>query len=572
MPRKNVEPVRRSAERAEPIIVPARGKQLFDWDDMGLGLECPLSSSASVYSDSSSDQREFEIKPVATKRKNNVDRGTFEWVRNLIDCRKIKNQRATLDDHAFRTTGKGWLHDQHKALDENSIPVTFKCILAASGVSKIFNRCRDDFKKPEYRSRYWSWSVNFILLLDYFIDHGNIKVTEKVSRKYQPLLSFLETCKEHKKEGILTTQKEQLLTALGIVWLKEASSDDEVYVSDDDSFDGDSQGDETWEMPTKHRSSRRPKTVSQRRRSKKRARGSSSGEALPLDSRDESPPPYRTPIMQTPRSLKTWAQQMLRVRRHYRKQRGEDDLYDVPSDQLSLRIWMNAETARCSTGTLSQICCAILKAAEMASSEDVGLLDPESELWAKGFVAFLDYVIRQKQPREEAVNFLCACRRAVFRGTLSTDHDALLRGVIENWFESQEMKTCVRIREDARQQQLANPKRLGSGHILDLADLDGHVSDEFNGHVVEVVLDSGTYNIDEKFDRTKRRRTAKLVRQNLSSMIEGEVAINVEGRNPTAAERNAKEWVLRAGAKDFDVYARNWFRAANSYKHGNVLV
>lgn len=557
LPRKNVEPSRRRDDDSEDCVVTTRKRPLFDWDDMGLGLEVPLSSSESVYSDTSSEHGAFELSSAAAKR-NDVHQPTFEWVRNLIDCRKAKHQKAALDDHGFRTSGKGWLRDQHKALEDGTIPVTFKCIIAASGISKLFNKCRDDFRKPEYRSRYWSWSVNFILLIDYFIDFGNINITEKAAKKYQELSSYLAQCKEQKKQGSLSAQRDQLLTALGMVWDSEESSSDEDIGSSDESY-GDSQADETWEMPSKHKSSPRPKRGLKARDSRKRKRGAPTREAVKPNTREESPPPYRLPVIPVRRSLTSWAKQMLEVRRHYRKQRGDDDLYDIPSDQLSLRIWMNAETARCSTGALSDVCCGILKAAEMADADDVGHLHPECEAWAKGFVAFLDFFIKKKKPRDEAVNFLYECRKGALSGTLPADRDAILRGVDENWLDSEEVKACVFIKEKKRSEVLT--------HVREQNNARKHEVDDFNGQVVEVVLDSGTNNIDETVVRRKRRKTATVVRQMLSSMIGGEVAVTVEGRNPTPAERDAKEWVLRAGAKAFDVYARNWFRAAIAEKY-----
>lgn len=578
LPRKNVTTGVRNDNRRLDIYVRARKPQMFDWDEMGLGLEMPLSSSDSGdCSDKSSDRYDLIVTPKNSKAskppkvskssensaRREVQNSTHEWIRNLIECRKEKYQRTAPDDHGFRTMGKGWLLDQHKALQEGTIPVTYKCILAASGISSMYNSCREEFMRPEYRSRYWAWSVKFILLIDHFIDFGHINVTEKSPGKYQPLIAFLNQCKAQKNNGSLPQQRDQLLTALGIIWdTVEVEEVDEVESSDDNS--GDNQADETWQMPSKLRSWPAQKRDSKKRNTRKRKRGTATREkAAPVVrlTREVSPPPLYTTYHPTPPSreaLRAWAKKILTLRTFYRKRMVVDELYHIPSNRVSLRVWMNAEVARCSAGVLREVCRGVLLAAEMADRSEVDQLSTDCEEWGKGFTAYIDYVLRKGKLLQVVVDFLCDCRKKALNGTLAFDRDALLSGVDENWMESKYMKTCIFQREKARSDRMARiNQRAPSAFGQDSEEYDIGM----NGDVVEVILDSDS-SVEEIEGPRKRGRRENLVGQMLTEMIEGEVAKTVEGRNPTAAERRAKKWVLSAGAKTFDSYAKNWFRDA----------
>lgn len=578
LPRKNVTTGIRAEDERLDIYVRARKPQLFDWDDMGLGLGVPMSSSDSDgYSDPSSDRYDSIVTPKSSKTtksprtcrssknlaRKDAQNSTDEWVRNLIECIKKKQQKNAPDEHGFRTTGKGWLIDQHKALEDGTIPVTFKCIMAASGISALYNSCRDNFMRPEYRSRYWAWSVNFILLIEHYIDFGNINVSDKSPRKYKPLIDFLSQCKAQKNNGNLSQQRDQLLTAMGIIWDRVVEEEvDDVESSDDNS--GDNQADETWQMPSKLKPSPARKRNTKKRNTRKRKRDTTSREevaAVARRTREESLPPLYTayhPIPPSREVLRAWARKILSLRTFYRKRMVEGDLYDIPSSRVSLRVWMNAEVARCSAGVLSEVCRGVLLGAEMANRNEVDQLGEDCERWGKGFIAYIDYILRRGKLVQVVIDFLCDCRRERLNGILAPDREALLSGVDESWMESKYMKTCIFQKEKARRDRLARFNQRASS-LVSNQNLANDV--DMNGHIVEISLDSDS-SIAEIVPPCKRGRSENLVSQMLTTMIGGEVGQAVEGRNPTDAERRAKEWVQSAEAEAFDVYATNWFRAA----------
>lgn len=570
LPRKNVSrDVPRNDEHLD-IIVTARKPEMFDWDRMGLGLSAAPATSSSGHSDDTLSHGTLVILPEKPKpakpskaakspTKPPPDKAQIEaseWVRNLIECRKEKRDRTALDDHGFRTTGKGWLVDQHKALEDSSISVTFKCIIAASDISEAFNECRETFKRPEYRSRYWSWAVNFILLVDYYIDNGNIKVTQKAPDEYKPLIEFLKQCKAQKNSGNLALQRDHLLTAMGIVWDKERpevdNEEDEEEISDDTSVDN--QEDETWQLPSTHKI--QPRSTSKRTSRKRKRRASPRGKTPrgPQEKIPEYPPLQllQRPAPPTPEALLTWSRKIVTLRSFYRKKPVEDEIYVFPASRMPLRIWMNAEVGRSSAGVLSEICSGILLAAEMADRSEVGQLSKEYETWGRGFIAYLDYVLRNGKPSQTCIDFLYDCWRRYQTGTLTPDRDALLRGVDEKWLDSKHMKKCVLLKEKAlRESRLRATRKVSRKQS----------NSDANGHFTEVVSDCES-SVELVDVPKKRRKTGNLVQQMLTSMIGGEIAVTIEGRNPTAAERRAKEWVLSAEAETINAYAKRWFRAA----------
>eukprot|EP00177_Eucheuma_denticulatum_P003294 GFKZ01005948.1.p1 GENE.GFKZ01005948.1~~GFKZ01005948.1.p1 ORF type:complete len:576 (-),score=75.62 GFKZ01005948.1:836-2563(-) len=570
LPRKNVSrDVPRNDEHLD-IIVEARKPEMFDWDEMGLGLGAPSTSSSSSHSDDTLSHGTLVIlpeKPKPTKlaktpktpKKPPLDKSQIEaseWVRNLIECRKEKRDRISLDDHGFRTTGKGWLVDQHKALADGSISVTFKCIIAASDISEAFNECRDTFKRPEYRSRYWSWAVNFILLVDYYIDNGNIKVTPKAPDEYKPLIEFLKQCKAQKNSGNLALQRDHLLTAMGIVWDKVKpeveNEEDEEEISDDSSVDN--QEDETWQLPSKHKI--QPRSASKRTSRKRKRRASPRGKApRGLRQKVSECPPLQSvqrPAPPTPDALRAWSRKIVTLRGYYRKTPVEDDIYVFPASRMPLRIWMNAEVGRCSAGILSEICSGILLAAEMADRSEVGQLSTDCENWGRGFIAYLDYFLRNGKPLQICIDFLYDCWRRYQTRILTPDRGALLSGVDENWFDSRHMKKCVLLKEKALRES-----RLRAPTIIPRKESNPAA----NGHFTTVASDYDS-SVECVNVPKKRKKAGNLVQQMLTSMIGGEIAATIEGRNPTAAERRAKEWVLSAEAETINAYAKRWFRAA----------
>lgn len=521
-----------------------------------------LTSSESDLSDlSTEDERKdrgnFLLDPKSAKGPE-VDRATFAWVSNLMAVRKNKLQLSP-EDHGFRTTGKGWLQDQHKALEKGTIPVTYKCILAASGVSRLYNKCRDEFRQPQYRSRYWNWSVNFILLIDFYIEKGNINVTESSPKKYHALIPFLSNCKNQKSLGHLSAQREQLLTALGVTW-----DDDRPAEEDDESSDSsgtDNIADETWEMPASNKSptrTRPKRRVPTRRTQPRRPVVNENPHTSKRTAKARSPSPLLIHPNRNRKSLAEWGRKMFELRHHFKKSKGTQESYDFPHDKLPLKVWMHAEVARGTTGALSSTCCAILQAAELLDPSDAPEIDEECVRWGRGFIAYVDYVIRKGSLSLELAKFMFDCCCFFYRNSLPIDRDSLLGGVNVNWCAAKEMEKYKYVKETRRSERGFRDKNKRA-LIGREGEEDGNPPR--SGHVVEVLLDSGSVR-DDRPTRKKRKKSALLVTKMLSSMIEGEVAVAVEGRTRTRAERDAKEWVLRAGAKDFDIYGRNWFREA----------
>lgn len=563
----------------DPDILPSEGPrrkaQLFDWDDMGLGLEMEVSSGTTSGSEQSLLKQPTRFpskvpvrhlsrsspKPLANSSftANHDKEGasfsytpqpTSEWVGNLVELRKFRGSAKESD--VSSSAVREWLLEQHRALDAHTIPVTLKCILAASGVSSRFNKCRNDFLKPEYRSRYWSWSENFISLLDFYIYHGHVKVSHNSGESKasnQKLKLFIQTSQVQKNQGRLSDHREKLLSAIGIKWQDgDSKNDSEDEGQDEDEGeeeDCSSGADETWEMPSKD-NNRKSERLQKKLDARKRQRSKS------IDTLKEPQPSIvgrlKPPVQQSRRSMLQWAKRIVEIREYFRK----GNTYDIPADRPYLLIWMNAEIARSSTGTLSIMCCAILKAAKLVDAISVSI-DASSEKWCKAYMEFLDFHMdlersnaSVKRAPQRITDFLYDCREAVIDCELSDERAALLKAVDDGWLQSKLMEISI-----ARNGNKPQPRKYSGG--------DGNL---LSGHVVEVVLDSGKNTDESVHSKKKRKKSNTLCKQMVSSMIKGIVGESIEGRPRTDAERDAEEWVSRAGAKALNNYARNWFRTA----------
>ena len=547
------------------LIKPTKKKQLFDWDDIGLGLEMDVSSGTTSGSDASIPRSRAPIpadpNPPSLSHlqsqmisESDIPQPSEEWVRNLVELRRAKLRQA---ENFVGAGGQEWLEEQHRALEKGVMPVTLNCILAASGISSRFDKSRNDFMKLEYRSRYWHWAENFMALIDYFISHGHIRVAQKPSKKYQRLINFVDSSQKQKDEGKLSAHRDQLLTALGMQWEEKRkyyeSDEDEESDSDSDDLE-DTNADETWEAPATGDDSPRGRRPDLRKR-QRRQPVEEVNDFVSKSWKTTSRPPIVEPRR---RSMLEWGKQFVEIRQYFKK----GNTYAIPSNRPHLQIWMNTEIARGSTGTLSAMCCAVLKAARLADSFESVVIDSSCEAWCRTYIDYVDFVLEHedrgasaKRAPQRVTDFLFDCREDVIDRLISQDKTSLLRAVDEGWLQSKLMETSI-----SRNSRKQIRKKRSFRNSERAAPADSYESE---GAVVEeVVLDYGNHAEEPSSSRKKRKKSNLLCQKMVSSMIKGIVGENIEGRKRTAAEKDAEAWVVNAGAKALNTYARNWFRTA----------
>lgn len=534
-----------------------RKSQLFDWDDLGLGLDGDVSSRSSAEGSSESDSEPQQ----STALRNPTPTGpqpNRDWVRNLTELRKAHIRGR--HNFSSRPASMKWLNEQHQALAKCTIPVTLKCVLAASEVSQQFALFRADFMRQEYRTRYWEWAENFISLIDHSIKHGSINSVTSEGSKFSEIVKFIRTARSQKQQGVLLPHKEQLLTSLGLMWEAVEESQPEEEEDEDDSASKSSEdiNDANWDSGGKASKWRRNNAI-MRRKSKRKQPEAPSLESPPLpDDRDRENSenrPENLPALsdaygaQSRSAIQEWAKHVVQLRRHFRKGAG----YDIPGNQPYLTIWMNAEVARSTTGTLSVYCCGVLKAAMIVEAVESVHINMECETWCRQYVDYIDLFLENQQtngtrrPSQRLAEFLHTCRIEAKERSLASVKDGLLRGVEEEWLHSSLVRGCSsRIKEKREVSE-------GSAN-----------GERFEGDVVEVVLDSGRYDDEEVTSATaarkRRRRSGAMCQQMVTSMIKGMVAEGISGRARTTDEVEAEEWVSKAGVKALNSYAQNWFR------------
>lgn len=560
---------RRSATHSDSDDQPISKSVPFNFEEIGLGLEMPVSSGTTSESDAGagndSEPGETSLSMALITECDELE-PTPEWVRNLIELRRVKQSLGARPTAA----GKEWLREQHRAFDAGKIPLTLKCTLAASGISDRFHECRTHFMRPEYRARYWSWSQNFVALIDYYINHGTINIPPKSEKKYPKLMAFIETCHRQRTEGTLPIHRDQLLTALGLQWKKSREEHDEYIVEDvddadlDDAESQDSKTDETWEMPlTDGKLDGSSRVVTRKRLRSRRStakdtsrdvsKTTSKGVVMPNLQFDQVV--LRPPEESDYKSMLDWAKTLVKIRKCFKK----SQTYVIPDSQPSLLIWKNTELARAATGTLSMMRCCLLKAAKLADSIQNVEIDMACETWCRKYLEYLDFMLDREQNGthyrkcpDGVFDFLYKCRESVVQCTFPQEYAILLRAADMRWLESRLMELSI--------------LRCKGKHISAKSQ---KVSTELQGPVVEVVLDSGWNREDEDPPVRKRRKkkTHAVCQKMVSSMIKGIVAENIEGRERTEAERRAEEWVTKAGTTALNHYAHDWFDAAAKHTH-----
>lgn len=497
-------------------------------------------------------QKQLEREALAEKRKElrQIQKTSDVWVKNLMQCRKVSKQQAV--NEPGHESLKAWVSEQHRRYKSATIPVLHKCLIAATGISKLFNQCQDEFKKPEYRPLYWHWATKYVELIDYRNEHGNLKITEKSPPEYRHLLEFIQTCKAKKSSGFLTDERVNLLTSIGIKWdpIPKEVFDSEEEESSSDESDNDTSEDETWELPTS-KSKRYPTRASKRNATRRVATRSSSRMATRNNSRpsrndgngsSSSLPPFR-PTMPSANALQAWARRIMKLREYYTDDDSDnEEKYDIPWEELSEKIWMNKEVSRCTAGAVIESCRGVLLAMEMADDEQVGELSEDAKIWGEGLVALIDYVKRNGRLYTDLTEFLCSNRKLLMDGVLSTDRAALLKGVYPTWAESaamrysQEMKKKKDLQRRKRsREELISPKR-------EVIDVDALESDE------EQVV-------------RKRAKSEKFASEMVSGMINAQLAKSA-GKSITEDQSRAVEYMSRHGAEALDAYAAAWFERA----------
>ena len=567
-------PRRQSQQPTQRTSKSSSQQNFFHFEQTGLALDMDVSGITSESNDErptvvpkQSSNAKLPTKSQAkslTPPKNRTP-PISTWVRTLVALRKVFNVDKSLA--LAKASEKQWLREQLIALDENTIPVTLKCILAASGISKRFSDCRDTFLRPEYRARYWDWSRKYIALLDYFVLNGNSDVHPR-STKYANIVQFITTCRSQRDSGSLPPQRVELLSALKLKW-QEKQKDIDSDLEDESEQEEDSKTDETWSLTNEKRSVplRRRKSLRTSLRKRKRSQKSSYVE-LDDDSIDEEDSdsgkfkPLLKPIPRDPKAVRLWAKRFIQLRRFFKS----GDKYEIPDDRPELTIWMNTELAKRSMGTLTPVCGGILNVARLGERSDMMEIEPKCQVWCTGYIEYIDFSYRHRrtgisynEAPERLTDFLFDCWRSYNDFTMTEELQALLKAVDMNWLDSSLMKIS-KFRNKPRRPRMKKKKK-------------GH-----HAYIDEVVIDSGTvHDLDDsdveppiapaEYKTNRNKRASQMCDQMVSSMIKGIVAENIVGREKTEAERFAEEWVSNAGPQALNQYARNWFRTATHDSH-----
>lgn len=493
------------------------------------------------------------------------------WVRNLIELRRdLLRERSGNHDLARRPESRQWLREQHRALEEGAILVTLKCVLAASGVSKLFTACAVDFMRPEYTTRYWKWSQNFVRLVDHTIAHGNTDILRRPFNAPRSLIDFVRTSMAQRGEGRLSPHKEALLSALGIRW--SDSPTQSQGPGNTNNSDSSSQG-----MQLRRQDTRR------------RYQQNDASDINSAGSRYAQPILSEMFVAPDCHVLEKWAWQFVELRRYFCPGRG----YEIPSNMPYLRIWMNAEAARSSTGTLCIECCGILRAARIIDATNAIRIPRDCYRWCRGFIDFVDYIISAKSklkgkafrpPSLRLTNYIIECFNEKCDRLLSKTRDGLLSGAQPNWFASKVVQKCVKGgksqlsaslkkgagknpngNEKVRKRSVTKQKGHGQKRMYERGESDIERDTEKAiekdiGNDFEKGFEKDI-EIVEVEDNSQKRRKSNVCDRMVSSMIKGMVAETTGGRSRTTDEVDAEAWVEEAGLEALNKYAQNWFRS-----------
>lgn len=506
-----------------------------------------------------------------------------EWVRHLLSLRRsIISKSVCAPDSA----SKDWLDEQHRWLGRKTMPVMLKCVLAASAISKRFTQCAPDFMKPEYRARYWEWSCCLIMLLDFRIRMGHVDVfRSNVDQVDKRMIKFLRLAKEHERTGALTPHKELLLKSLGVkLELVRDENDENVNNSNtnqlcDDDDDEDEDDDVVKILP--HGRNRRVEEEEDDDRHVVQISRFDNGKKKKSSKRyNNNNNNSNTAELRAPEKklVEQWSRNFIRLRQYFK--RGTAG-YDIPEDETQLWIWMNAESARSSTGTLSMYCCGVLKAGKVVDGIDTISISKCCYEWCIRFVQLVDFLLScQKRIDMDnlldtgvtyiskcgngLVQFVVKCFEDVCGRVLGCAKDGLLSGIDRNWENCRFTKVCVN-----RVKYIGNYDDDGGDEqdVVGMAEWVRRSRQTSTGMPIE----GEEEDIIESQDGKKRERRHSnstdgdmVCEKMVSSMIKGMVAEVTGGRPRTVDEKDAQAWVERAGVQALNQFAQHWVNSIGS--------
>lgn len=443
------------------------------------------------------------------------------WVRHLISSRRRVRTEGPLDNwHSDVSTNsdEAWLRTQHAALASGSLSMTMKCVLAAAEITTAFSAHAAAFQKPEYRTRYWTWCTSFIKLVDVVLDHHNSdpNVDLTPSDCPQDISDFVRNMREQRAEGLLPQPREALLSALGVRWTAPPQShlrSNDVIPTDKRSHAGDKETD-----GRESQSSERSKEPEKKRRRSENTNGTFGWEQQSGDGGTSSR-----------QSMKKWASEFVKLRTYFRSHGAQQGGYEIPVEAADVKIWRNAEIARISTGASSIYCFTVLKCADLIDKSINHSYKPGSELsyWCLLYVRFVDAVIEKRaHSSQNTRTFLARCCTTDLAGKLPSPLQGLLEGVFPSW------------------------RKMG---LSALGPEESRPSVTFA-------------DVSEPPIEVPRTPTLShpIEREMVMTMIKGLVAECVAGENKTSEQRQAEEWVAKAGADALNRYARTWIQRVGS--------
>lgn len=440
------------------------------------------------------------------------------WARHLISLRRRVRKEGSLenwDSGVSANSDEAWLSTQHEALTSGSLSMTMKCVLAAAEISTAFSAHAADFQKPEYRMRYWTWCTRFMKLVDVVLDERrpDPNVDQTSTDCPQDIIDFVQNMREQRAQGLLPQPKEALLSALGVRWTTPLQS----QARQGNSVTATKRG-HVGEKDTGRRenqNSERSKDPEKKRRRSEAADGAEKCEQHSTDGGTSSR-----------LSMKKWASEFVKLRTYYRSHGSGQGQYEVPVEAADVKIWRNAEIARVSTGGSSVYCFAILKCANVIDENVEHSFKPGRELsyWCLLFVHFVDAVIEKRAHfSQNTRTFLARCCTTELAGKLPSSLRGLLDGVLPSW----------------RKMGLSTPRPDGSPPSVTFAGADA---------AGELPLEvPNTVSLSHPMER-----------EMVTTMIRGLVAECVGGEKKTSEQRQAEEWVAKAGVDALNRYARTW--------------
>lgn len=444
------------------------------------------------------------------------------WVRHLLSSRRRARKEGPVNNwHSgvSANSDEAWLRTQRDALTSGTLSVTLKCVLAAAEISPIFSVHATDFQKPEYRTHYWVWCKRFIKLVDFVTDdhRSDPNACQNVPDAFEEMPAFVRNMRDQRAQGLLPQPKEALLSALGVRWSPQPGVDSDN--SNSASKRG-HEGEKGSEHPGSSNSDRGRESERKRRRSEA-DNGADKNEPKGSDKNNSSR-----------QAMKKWAAEFVKLRTYFRSTGASQGRYEVPVEAADVRIWQNAETARVSTGGSSIYCYAILKSANVIDDSVDHSFKPGREIsyWCLLFVQLVDCVIEKRVHSSHNIRtFLARCCSTEHTGQLPPALQGLLEGALPPW----------------RKMGLLTARPQGSRPTVTFADPDAASKPPLKASHAPSVAHP-------------------MEKEMVTTMIKGLVAECVAGEKKTLEQRQAEEWVSKAGVDALNRYARSWVRKTYS--------